>query len=311
MNTSARRSSDPRPERLEVLLALTLPTPPPPGPTPTLAEIEAWQCGRLTDARSAEVLAHVARDPVCYQQWFELRRQAASPVVTTGAPPVASRWRRFMNSLLDRMQEDRRHPALLGGGLATALVLILTVGLLAPWSETSEWERMLEEDQARWGTLAGSLSYVDWVGNIGTTRGEPLPTAPFTLEQQSFQAGLRATLASRLDASPEGSAILDGLAHEPGRCPDRATEIDPACHDRQILAQTFGQWTALAYLACTQGQAEPVPLGQRLDQWAALTAARQLDPWQAQLDPNAPMTADPPCDRIRGLIATALQPPPP
>ena len=146
--------SDPARERLEAHLALALPAPAPTGTPPTLEEIDAWRRGRLPAARASEVRAYVARDPVYYQQWFELR-QAAAEATAPAAPATRAPRPGLRERLAQGLRELWRTPVLIGGGLATALGLVLAVTLLLPGPAPPEWTRLLAEDQARWGSLAG------------------------------------------------------------------------------------------------------------------------------------------------------------
>lgn len=294
-------------ERLEAQLALRLPAPPPRGAPPSLAEIDAWRQGRLTAARAAEVMAYVARDPAYYQQWFELRRAAAEAVAPVARPtrgPGVVTWVGPLRDLARWLGARWPSAALVGGGLATALLVGLAVTTLRPPGQTPEWTRLLDEDQARWGPLAGGPA-TDWPWRGGVTRDTRGPTAAaLTPEQQSFQVGVRTVLAPAFAATPAGPAILQGLASQPGLC----AVGDPACRDRQAAAQALGRWAALAHLACAQGRADPAQLGRRLTQWGGLVAAQSLEPWRTVLGDGGAAADDagPPCERVRGLIAAGL-----
>ncbi|CAK0772304.1 conserved hypothetical protein [Gammaproteobacteria bacterium] len=286
-------------ERVEAHIALALPAPPPIGEPPTLEEIEAWRLHRLTEPRAAEVMSYVARDPMYYQQWFELRQAAAELAAEASQSKVAA-WKSRLSSLTRRFSEPLTTPVLLRGGLATAFVLVVAVTLLLPRQETPEWARLLDEDQTRWGSLAG-LPTTAWPWRGIVTKGEigPGPTP----EQQSFQVGAREALASLYGTTAEGPAILQGLAREPGRC----AATDDGCPQRQQAIQALGHWAALAHLACTQGRTDSAQLGQRLAQWSELKMIRQAEPWRTVLgDRPYPEAAAPPCQQVRELLAHAL-----
>jgi hypothetical protein len=248
------------------------------------------------------VRAYVARDPTYYQQWFELR-QAAAESTGKAARPRSATWKDSLKGLIQRLREFWYAPVLLGGGLASALALIWLVVLLLPLREPSEWSRILDEDQTRWGDLAGA-PVTAWPWRGGERRGEARPEIT-TPEQQSFQFGVRKALTPLFAATPARSTILQGLAREPGQC----TAADAACPPRQQAVQALGHWAALAHLACAQGRVDPAQLGQRLVQWGALATIRQSEPWRTVLgeEPH-PEAAAPPCQSVRELLAEALLP---
>lgn len=284
-------------QRIEAHLALLLPTPTPQGAPPTLEEIDAWQRQLLPAARAAEVLAYVACDPVYYQQWYDLRQAAAEPKVPIVWMDVLAVIR---NAITQWLRELSNTPMILGGGLATACVLMLVV--LLPRPETPEWERILTEDQTTWENLAASPPTAwPWQGNTNKGTGKQ----SITPEQQSFQVGIKAALATGLTPGPAQLAIMQGLATELGHC----TKATAQCTQRQHMIKTLGNWVTLAHLACMQGLADPTQLTQRLIQWATLAKTYNLELWQELLgDGVQANTESPPCTQVREILIMGLLP---
>jgi hypothetical protein len=223
--------------RKAAMLALLVADAKPDGPAPTLAEIDAWQNGRLDPVRGEQVKSHLARTPEALAMFTEML--ATERMQLTETQP-----RSLPGGIMRVIKGFRfRNPIWLAGA-ATAAVLVLSVVLVTQRGHEQPGFSPLPPQ------YLASLSYSWPWGAQAISRGGSQATPD---QRQAFQAGLRQGLQELTRGEGQWGKAISGLAREMPEC-ESATNAT-ACRQATETLRDTGQTAAGLYLACLAWEA--------------------------------------------------------
>jgi len=219
-------------DRLAATLTLIADREAPIGARPDLKEIQDWHLGVLDDARAAEVKTHVARDPACYQMWSEL---LAAEATAEHAQSDKVNW---LIALFAKIKTwlTTPTPIWVGGGLATAMVVVLAV-IITPgnpdWSPTDNPVNF--DREANWPYLGKSIS----------RSGE------LTYRNKiALQTGLSDGIRLSTQGNSSWTEALEYLHDMPQSCDDAKDKT--VCVSQTRLMRKTGLHASVLYLACLE-----------------------------------------------------------
>ena len=219
-------------ERITVMLGLLADSEAPVGPRPDLKEIQDWHLGKLDEARADEVKSHVARDPACFQLWSEL---LAAEATDEHEQPVEMNWLAQTSKKIKTWMTTPS-PSWVGGGLATAMVIVLAV-IIVPeqrsWSPTDE--PISVDMEAQWPYLGKSI-----------TRGGKLSYR----NKVAFQTGISEGIKLSTQNKQSWAHVLEYLHDTPQVCDDAKDKI--LCETQAQLMKKTGLHASVLYMACLE-----------------------------------------------------------
>lgn len=225
-------------ERLIAILGLLADGEKPVGARPDLKEIQDWHLGNLDEIRTAEIKAHVARDPDCYQMWSELL--ATDEKMKNEQAVKAQKliiWKtKIKNWILTTGL------AWTSGGLATAMVLVLAVILILP-EERSDWSPtdhpIIIDLEADWPYSGKSIS-----------RGGQISYR----NKIAFQAGISDGITLSTQVNSSWAQALDYLHDTPEVCADDKERAH--CEAQNRIMRKTGLHASVLFLACLERETE-------------------------------------------------------
>lgn len=227
---TSRKDSDTDPHaQLLAMLGLLADHEQPYGSKPDMKEILHWHLGKLNPERAAEVKSHVARDPVCYQLWAEIRAAEQTNQERSDSPVQESGW-------LTRSRKawrQIRYSWLIAGAI-TATVAISMLNILyfdKPWSPMDE--KLLASAEMHW----------PYTGMTVTRSGE------LAYQQKiALQAGMRHGFATITHGQLGWEDIIGSLPDQQPVCDGVTDEYN--CNRRLSTIYMVGTYVAANYLAC-------------------------------------------------------------
>lgn len=250
-------------------LALALDTPPPAGDKPELEEITQWWMGRVSEPRATEIKAFVARDPDCYQMWYDLRQAQDVAGQKTDRPAAVGAGK---TGLLKKFS-DLFGTGLFAPATATVFAALLLVLVATPMLYSPDLREQIDNEYDAWDyTTRLSASDYPWLHQHGqlralsvnrsaTMRG-PASLSRITIYQYpSFAFGVREGMEKMIERQSDTELWHSYIAQLPGQpadCPD----ADPHCNEDQLVLSELGRWSVLMQAQCVLGLRNPV--GKRL-----------------------------------------------
>jgi len=235
-NNQTSETNESAEDRLAAVIALLADNEAPIGAKPDLKEIQDWLSGKLNSQRAMEVKSHVARDPDCYQMLSDLHAADNNPPATANLA-----FEQSFAALLRKFKSSWHKPlssVMLGGGLATAIVVIIVMvlpfgnGLWSPLDNP-----ILARPDVNWPFQTFSIA-----------RNSPISRH----QEQAFKVGIREGIAQTTQGKHGWGIIINTL---PAQLPDCQQASSASLCEQQIeLLNNIGIHAGVNYLACLDAE---------------------------------------------------------